>query len=58
MKIYKLLFTNLFLFTLNLAMAQGLGIIPEPYLATNGNGVYTLPKSINISATNLSKSLV
>ena len=58
MKIYKLLFTNLFLFTLNLAMAQGLGIIPEPYSATKGNGVYTLPKSINISATNLSKGLV
>ena len=58
MKIYKLLFTNLFLFTLNLAMAQGLGIIPEPYSVTKGNGVYTLPKSINISATNLSKGLV
>ena len=58
MKIYKLLITNLFICSVNFAMAQGLGIIPEPYSATKGNGVYTLPKSINISAPNSLKGLV
>lgn len=50
MKWTKFLLTALSIFCINGLMAQGLGIIPEPYLSTKGNGLYTLPKTISISA--------
>lgn len=50
MKWTKFFLTALSIFCINGLMAQGLGIIPEPYLSTKGNGLYTLPKSISISA--------
>ena len=50
MKWTKFLLTTLSICCINVLIAQGLGIIPEPYLSTKGNGVYTLPKTISISA--------
>ena len=50
MKWTKFLLTTLSICCINGLIAQGLGIIPEPYLSTKGNGVYTLPKTISISA--------
>jgi hexosaminidase len=57
MKWTKLLLTALSICCINGLMAQGLGIIPEPYLSTKGNGVYTLPKSISISAPGTANEL-
>ena len=50
MKWTKFLLTTISICCINVLIAQGLGIIPEPYLSTKGNGVYTLPKTISISA--------
>ncbi|MFZ9242921.1 MAG: glycoside hydrolase family 20 zincin-like fold domain-containing protein, partial [Sediminibacterium sp.] len=58
MKMYKLLITSLLLCSMNVVIAQGLGIIPEPYLATKGKGTYTLPKTISISAPSSLKNIV
>ena len=43
---------------MNGVIAQGLGIIPEPYLATKGKDVYVLPKSISISAPSSVNTLI
>lgn len=50
MKWTKLLLTALSICCINGLMAQGLGIIPEPYLSTKGQGIYVIPKTISISA--------
>jgi hexosaminidase len=58
MKIMKLVLTSLFICSLTGLMAQGLGIIPEPYLSTKGKDMYTLPKTITISAPTSLKTLI
>jgi len=58
MKIMKLVLTSLFICSLTGLMAQGLGIIPEPYLSTKGKDMYTLPKTITISAPATLKTLI
>ena len=58
MKIMKLVLTSLFICSLTGLMAQGLGIIPEPYLSTKGKDIYTLPKTITISAPTSLKTLI
>ena len=57
MKWTKFLLTTLSICCINVLIAQGLGIIPEPYLSTKGNGVYTLPKTISISAPNSANAI-
>ena len=58
MKIMKLVLTSLFICSLTGLKAQGLGIIPEPYLSTKGKDMYTLPKTITISAPTSLKTLI
>ncbi len=57
MKWTKLLLTALSICCINGLMAQGLGIIPEPYLSTKGQGTYVLPKTISISAPGTANEL-
>jgi hexosaminidase len=57
MKWTKLLLTALSICCINGLMAQGLGIIPEPYLSTKGQGTYVLPKTISISAPDTANEL-
>ena len=57
MKMHKFILSSLLVCSLNALMAQGLGIIPEPYLSTKGKDMYTLPKTITISAPSTLKTL-
>lgn len=50
MKIMKLVLTSLFICSLTGLMAQGLGIIPEPFHSVKGTGIYQFSKSISINA--------
>jgi len=58
MKFKKLLLTSLLICSMTGLMAQGLGIIPEPYLSTKGKDNYTFPKSISISAPSSLNALI
>jgi hexosaminidase len=54
----KILVTAFFAVCATPLIAQEINIIPEPYQMTKGNGVFTLPKNINIDAQAGTNSLV